>query len=50
MTRQIGSPVIVSDAVVKAAGGASFAGEAGFKHHGPVDVRGRDEAVDIWTL
>ena len=50
MTRQIGVPVIVSNAVVQAAGGEAFAKQAGFNHHGPVDVRGRDESVDIWTF
>ncbi len=49
LTRELSVSAIVSSAVVEQAGGAEFAKEKGFAHHGPVDLRGRNEAVDIWT-
>ncbi|MBE7636656.1 adenylate/guanylate cyclase domain-containing protein [Sneathiella sp. P13V-1] len=49
LTRELAVKAVVSSAVVEQAGGSDFAVEKGFAHHGPVELRGRNEAVDIWT-
>ncbi len=49
LTRTVGASIVASDAVVQTAG-LEFSKAAGFQHLGEQDIRGREEAVDIWGI
>jgi len=48
LTRQQDAYAIISDDLVKAAGGPDIAEELGFIDGGTQDIRGRDENISIW--
>ena len=52
MTREIGSPLVVSDDTVKAAASEGPSGSAldGLARAGESEVRGRSQPVPVWTL
>lgn len=50
LTRQLNASVLVSNALVDAAGGPDTAEKMGFTATGPQEIRGREETVDGWQL
>ena len=48
LTRELGAHIVVSDDLMKAAGGETIAKDMGFIEQGSQTIRGRDETVETW--
>ncbi|USG60434.1 adenylate/guanylate cyclase domain-containing protein [Sneathiella marina] len=50
LTRPLNASVLVSDAVIEAAGGPDTAEKLGYKATGPQEIRGREQTISGWQL
>ncbi|MEH6547802.1 MAG: adenylate/guanylate cyclase domain-containing protein, partial [Sneathiella sp.] len=50
LTRPLNASVLVSDAVINAAGGAETAKKLGYTATGPQEIRGREQTISGWQL
>ncbi|MEH6526668.1 MAG: adenylate/guanylate cyclase domain-containing protein [Sneathiella sp.] len=50
LTRPLNASVLVSDAVINAAGGAETAEKLGYTATGPQEIRGREQTISGWQL
>jgi adenylate cyclase len=50
LTRPLNASILVSDAVIEAAGGPDIAAKLGYTATGPQEIRGREQTVSGWQL
>jgi len=50
LTRPLNASVLVSDAVIEAAGGPDIAEKLGYTATGPQEIRGREQTISGWQL